>query len=59
MRRYDNEVIEKFATIKEAENKAREKREMLVSLVRREQRLNELIPTIKDLYAKAGINIEI
>jgi len=57
--RYDDEIEEKAGLVKKAEQEAEDKRHTIVSLVRREQRLNELIPTIKDLYAKAGIDIDI
>lgn len=56
---YDKEIEERVANINKTEAEVESKRKQIVSLVKREERLNELVPAIKDLYAKAGIKIDI
>lgn len=56
---FDAEIKAKEAKIQEAEVQALNKRKEIVALIKREKRLEELIPTIRDLYAKAGITIDI
>jgi len=55
----NSELQIKEAEVKNKEKEVETKRNMLVALVQKEDRINELIPEIKSIYAKAGINIKI
>lgn len=56
---FDKEIEKREKQVAKAEKQALEKRNEVIALVKREQRLNELIPAVRDLYAKAGIKIDL
>lgn len=59
LEQFDKEIAAQTEKVQKAEKDAEEKRKQIVALVKREERLNELIPAVRGLYEKAGIKIDI
>ncbi len=55
----DKEIADKTAALQVQENEMNQKKEQLVALAVRENRINELAPAIEELYRKAGLSVKI
>lgn len=55
----DKEIADKTAALQVQENEMSQKREQLLALAVRENRINELAPAIEELYRKAGLSVKI